>query len=64
MKKPGVPALPPQPSTPMAEYLRAIQSNLEIVTGRRGGRIGELPANASNAEVIAKINEILRRLQD
>jgi hypothetical protein len=40
-----------------------VKESLEIIMGRRGGKIDPLPANASIDDVIAKINEILDRLQ-
>jgi len=43
--------------------LKAIKENMEIMLGQRGGRIDLLPSTASTAEIIAKINEIIAKLQ-
>lgn len=44
--------------------LDAIQENIEIITGSRPniGPIAQLPATATNAEVVAKVNELIARL--
>lgn len=41
----------------------AVKENLEVIMGFRGTRIKPLPATASAADVIAKVNEILETLQ-
>lgn len=43
--------------------LRAIKENLEVMMGQRGGRLEPLADTASLAEVIAKVNEIIAKLQ-
>jgi len=62
VKKPAIPQVPRdgQPRTP---FDQAVKESLEIVTGRRAGRIEPLPAGASTDDVIAKVNEIIARLQ-
>ena len=41
----------------------AVKENLEVIMGFRGEKIKPLPGTASAADVIAKVNEILRTLQ-
>jgi hypothetical protein len=53
----------PQPNANQLEINRAVKENIEQITGQRGGRIKPLSESASNAEIIAKINEIVDRLQ-
>lgn len=62
MKKPAIPQVP-QGNQPRTAFDQAIKESLEIVTGRRAGRIEPLPAGASTDDVIAKVNEIIARLQ-
>ena len=54
MKKPAIPQVPRdgQPRTP---FDQAVKETLEIVTGRRAGRIEPLPASASTDEIIARL---------
>ena len=62
-KKPGIPAVNFSDST-LNQAISAIKENIEIITGARNG-IGELRAlepTATNAQIIAKINEIITRL--
>lgn len=64
MKKPGIPSVPDvRRPADLTEYLSALQGNLDIVTGRRGGKITPLRGDASLGDVIAKFNELLDRLQ-
>lgn len=53
----------PPPAANQADINRAIKENLEQIMGQRGGRIAPLPATASADDVLAKVNEILERLQ-
>lgn len=62
MKKPAIPQVP-RGDQPRTAFDQAIKESLEIVTGRRAGRIEPLPAGASMDDVIAKVNEIIARLQ-
>ena len=62
MKKPAIPSTQPVADQTVAALLRPIKENIEILTGIRGGIIAQLGENASNSEVIAKINEIIQRL--
>ena len=62
MKKPAIPQVP-QGNQPRAAFDQAVKETLEIVTGRRAGRIEPLPAGASTDQIIAKLNEVIERLQ-
>ena len=57
MKKPSI------PSTPNDQFSKAVRENIEIFKGERGIKIKQLQNNASNSDVIGKINEILILLQ-
>lgn len=43
-------------------FKKAVKDNIEQLTGVVGGRIAPLPTMATTSEVIAKINEIITRL--
>jgi hypothetical protein len=63
MKKPAIPgtsSLAPE----LARMLEPIKANIEIMTGARPGStpLTALPTTASLADVIAKVNEILSRI--
>lgn len=60
MKKLSIPRAKGQPDQ---RWLDAVRDNLEVITGRRG-KIEPLPPDATLEQVVAKINEILQRLQD
>lgn len=62
MKKPTIPQVP-RAEQPRAGFDHSIKETLEIITGRRGGPIQPLPADASLADVINKVNELIDRLQ-
>ena len=62
MLKPAIPSVP-KSSDGRDKFDKAIKEVLETITGRRNGTIKPLNADASNADVIAKINEIIERLQ-
>lgn len=62
MKKPAIPQVP-RGEQPRAGFDQSVKETLEIITGRRGGSVQPLPADASLADVIAKVNEIVARLQ-
>lgn len=57
MKKPGL------PDTRSQEFLNAVKENIEIVTGRRGGKVAQLSKTATTAQIIEKLNELIARLQ-
>ena len=62
MKKPAIPGTQTVTDPVVASILRPMKENLEILTGVRGGIIEQLPVNASNSQLIDKINEIIQRL--
>jgi hypothetical protein len=62
VKKPAIPQVP-RGQQPREGFDQAVKENLEIITGRRGGSIQPLPADADLAAVAAKLNELLARLQ-
>lgn len=62
MKKPSIPSTQPVTDPTVAALLRPIKENIEILTGIRGGIMAPLPENASNSQVVSKINEIIQRL--
>jgi hypothetical protein len=58
----AIPQVPP--GTPMqTEFNTAVKENIEVITGRRQGGILPLASTAGTAEIIAKINEIIARIQ-
>ena len=57
MRKPGL------PDSRSPEFLNAVKENIEIITGRRGGKVALLPKTATTAQIIEKINELIDRLQ-
>lgn len=61
MSKPSIPA--PVNDPQRMPFDRAVKECLEVIMGRRQGRIKPLPAGASTDEIVAKINEIIERLQ-
>jgi len=63
MKKPAIPAtgnLPPE----IARVMEPIKANVEIMTGARPGSVSltTLGSDATLADVITKINQILSRI--
>lgn len=64
MRKPVIPAVPVSAAASgRAMFDASLKESLEVITGARGGRIQSLPADATMADVIAKVNEIVARLQ-
>lgn len=54
----------PHPNTDnQLRFNEAVKERLEDLSGVRGGKVKGLPAQASSAEIIEKINEIISRLQ-
>jgi len=43
--------------------LDPLKENIEIIKGQRGIKFAPLPENATNAEIIAKVNAVIARLQ-
>lgn len=59
--KPSIPS--PQPTDPYGYAMqKAIIDNIQQITGVIGGTITALPATATLADVVAKINELITRL--
>lgn len=62
-RKPGIPTVN-FPDRTLNQSISAIKENIEIITGARNG-IGEivkLEPTATTAQIIAKINEVISRL--
>ena len=60
-KKPGIPSIPT--NTEVYSTLQALKENIELITGVRGGSpVAALPAGATLADVVSKINEIVGKL--
>lgn len=59
------PAIPEPMKGNELECLRAIREAIEVTKGRRGlaAPITALGSSASTAEIIAKLNEVIARLQ-
>lgn len=57
MKKPALPS-----AVNREKFDAAVKSNIEIITGRRG-KIETVATTATTAELAAKLNELLERLQ-
>jgi hypothetical protein len=50
---------------PLGDYyqpLANVKMILDMLTGRAGGEIKPLPATATNAQIIAAVNQIIARL--
>lgn len=62
MTKRAIPTVP-LPQQPRQQFDAAVKEDLEIIMGHRGVRIKELPATATPDDVIAKVNELIARLQ-
>lgn len=62
MRKPSIPQVP-RPTQPRQGFDAAVKETLETITGQRAGRIERLASDASLADVVAKVNEIIDRLQ-
>ena len=62
-KKPGIPAVNFSDRT-LNQAISAIKENIEIITGARNGvgEISQLEPTATTAQIIAKINEVITRL--
>ena len=56
MKKPSIPADQGRAT------LDAIKSNIDIITGRIGGKIAPLSSTATTEDIINKLNEIAAKL--
>jgi hypothetical protein len=58
MKKPAIPG-----SEPTKKNIQAIAQIVDIITGRAGVKIAPLAANATLADIVAKVNEVIELLQ-
>ena len=58
-------AIPQVPQADLARvnFDKAVKENLEKVTGQIGGKLERLSEDASLADLIAKMNEVIDRLQ-
>lgn len=63
MKKPSIPDVPHNTAPALRPMLDALKVRAEIIGGERGSRIELLDSAATDAEVIAKVNELLTLLQ-
>ena len=61
IRKPAIPAISVM-DRKLANLLGPIKQNIEILTGIRGGRIVHLSDTATVDEAVAKINEIIDRI--
>jgi hypothetical protein len=62
VKKPAIPQVP-RAEQPRTAFDQATKETLEIITGRRGGAIQPLASGATTEEIVAKVNELIARLQ-
>lgn len=62
MKKPAIPSVMGVSDPVARNLLSAIKENVEVINGVRGGQIKTLDANATLADCISKINEIIVRM--
>lgn len=62
MRKPSIPSTPKNQGR--ENFDSSLKETIEIITGRRGGRIKTLSEDASLNDVIAKVNELILLLQE
>tara|TARA_R110000822_G_scaffold35007_18_gene98923 strand:- start:1395 stop:1595 length:201 start_codon:yes stop_codon:yes gene_type:complete len=62
MRKPAIPSVLSVQDRSIAAVLGPIKENIEILTGVREGLISTLVSDATTAQIISKINEIINRL--
>lgn len=60
-RKPSIPDINMAPGS-VYRILQALKTNVETLTGTVGGPIKQLPQSADTAQIVAKINEIIVRL--
>ena len=63
MSKRVIPPTPTSGDHARQRFDEAVRENLQIITGQRVDPLAALPAGASLADVIAKLNELIGRLQ-
>jgi hypothetical protein len=61
IKKPAIP-VPPRANMPRDRFDHAVKETLEVLTGYRDSHVDPLPNDATTAQIIAKINELIRVL--
>lgn len=62
MSKRAIPQVP-RPTEPRYRFDQSIKENLEVLMGQSAEKIKPLASTATTAEIIAKVNEIIDRLQ-
>jgi hypothetical protein len=62
MRKPAIPSIFTIQDKSIAAVIGPMKENIEILTGVREGLINPLPSDATLSEVVAKVNEIIARL--
>jgi len=62
-KKRSIPPIPTGIEPSMEKVLSPMKENLEIIMGHRSAKLDLLTSGASTAEIIAKLNALLGRLQ-
>lgn len=62
--KPSIPDIPYDVPTPQRQFMSSVKENIEVITGKRRGRIETLSTTATLAQVIAAYNALVARLQD
>lgn len=63
-QKRSIPAIPRSAvGTDRGPFDSALKENLEILLGQRVDTVSPLALTATNAQIIAKINEVIARLQ-
>lgn len=63
MSKRTIPLIPKSGDHARTRFDEAVRENLQILMGQRVDPIAPLPSSANLANVIAKINELIDRLQ-
>lgn len=62
MRKPAIPSTSLLQDKLTATLIGPIKENIEIITGVREGLITPLPTDATLADAVSKINEIIARI--
>ena len=63
MKKPSIPQVPRSDNQQRTLFDSAVKESIEVITGKRGGSVKPLEPDATLAEVVARFNELVARLQ-
>ncbi len=61
MRKPAIPPVP-YGDPARSNFDSSVKEALEQLTGQRGGRVEPLAEDATTAQIVAKINELVARL--